>query len=832
MALLHTSTKNRLPQLPNELVGRADELASLTAILKANALVTLTGPGGIGKTSLAILAARSLEAEYPDGIFYVELAPITKDENVLPAILSTVGIDPKTDEPLRSLEEFFADKRSLLILDNFEQVIDAAGDVALLRQYVPSLPIIVTSREALRIRGEQELPLQTLRFPDTAEQLLLSALQEYPALHLFVSRIKDRDPHFEISESTLELAITICEYLDGLPLALELAAARSKSIGLHELCDQLTQGIGVLSNGPRDLPKRHQTLLGTIKWSYDLLDAHEQSFLRGLAVFPESWTVEMASAVILGKEKTSEALEIVTSLIEKNLVKRHTSYEDRFVLLVTIRQFTLEECERANEWASLSQRFSDYMLEFAIEARSHYLSPKGNEWLERSYIERENYRAALEYFTAADQWNNAAMLAAKLWWFWRAQGMLNEGYKWIMSILKHEAEIEGTHLIRLYFGAASLTLFKGRMDESERLARKSAEWARKLDDPAELAIALNNLGMTLGLYLFKYDEAELLLDECLVICKETNNMNIIGQCMMNLGSVAAGRKDFEKARRIYEEVLEYFKGRNDLSGVALTYGNLGHVFQDIGDTGKAIEYMEHSIAMLQNLKDLSQLFQMQHSLALAYYKHGNIVRSVQTFTDALLRTKEMESHQFEVVTLIDLANLFFGDQRFELARNVIAHARTLIAEYHLPPDFGRGMEHTYQMYTTITNALLTDTEAPVFSDTKSVMRSVLQTVEADSTAVRLPSPAVADSTSEVTASTGNGAITPQPAREPHPLLETLSEREREVLRFVAQGMKDAEIADTLFLSVRTVNAHLRSIYSKLNIKTRSQATRFALEENL
>src|SRR5215207_98789 len=391
--------ETNLPMQLTTLVGREVEIAEISALIEreGDRLVTLTGPGGTGKTRLALSVAAEALDTFPDGVWFVDLAPLTDPALVLPAIASVLGVrEPGGQGLLQAIEAFLASKRLLLVLDNFEQVLDAAPQLAELLMACPQLSMLVTSREPLQVRAEQQVPVSPLTLPPAESMLPLSELARVPAIDLFVQRAQAIMPDFALTEENAPIIAAICQRLDGLPLAIVLAAARLRLLPPRALLDRLERSLPVLTGGPRDAPARQRTLRDAIAWSHDLLEGDEPTLFRRLAVFSGGWTFEAAEAVV-SHDGALDVFTGLTALADKSLVRpvATTGPNPRFGMLETIREFGLDQLAAAGEVDNTRRRHAEYLVTFSEALSAELFQATEPELLERLAAEHDNIRAAL-----------------------------------------------------------------------------------------------------------------------------------------------------------------------------------------------------------------------------------------------------------------------------------------------------------------------------------------------------------------------------------------------------------------------------------------------------
>jgi predicted ATPase/class 3 adenylate cyclase len=432
-------TPTNLPAQRTSFIGREREVARVKQLLRGPGLLTLTGAGGSGKTRIALQAARELLSEYGDGVFFVELEPITDPQLIPSSIAGSVGVRAEGRKPvLETLRDQLREREMLLVLDNFEQVIEGAPMVASLLGASPKLRILVTSREPLHISGEQELPVPPLDLPDSREHPDPEHLAKHEAVALFAERATAVDPGFRITGSNAAALAELCRRLDGLPLAIELAASRVKMLSPEAILARLKNRLELLIGGPVDLPPRQRTLRGAIGWSYDLLDETERALFRRLSIFAGGWTLEAAEVVAKAEaELGSDLLDLTGSLINKSLVLGvPTSHgPPRFSMLETIREFGAEQLTAAGETEATRDRHAFYFLKAAEDAEPHLRGLEQKRWLDELEREHDNLRASLRLVIDNGQANIGLRLVGALWRFWHLRGHLSEGRRWAEEVL-------------------------------------------------------------------------------------------------------------------------------------------------------------------------------------------------------------------------------------------------------------------------------------------------------------------------------------------------------------------------------------------------------------
>ncbi len=601
-----------LPVPRTGFVGRERELTAAKELLLRSdvRLVTITGPGGIGKTRLAVEVANSLSDHFPGGIHFVPLSPLNDPGLIALAIIQTLGIRETGGQSARELLKKNLQESVclplLFVLDNFEHLISAAPFVSDLLVFCPDLKILVTSRAALRIYGEHDFPVPPLTLPDSRTTSSVDSLSRIPAVALFVQRAIAAKPGFELNSENARAVSEICARLDGLPLAIELAAARVKVLSPTALLTRLASRLQLLTGGARDLPERQQTLRAAMDWSYDLLNPAEQKLFRRLSVFVGGCNLEGAEAVCdTAQDLDLDLLDGMASMVDKSLLQQaeHASGEARFVMLETIREYALEKLLESGELKPTRRAHAAYCLILAEEVSLEQGGVSSSEWLDHFSLELNNFRAALDWLTDFGEADWGLRLATALFRFWETRENFAEGRDRLGKILDLPESAPPTKArARALFAAGVLAGDQGDYSAGSRLIGQSRDVSLHLGDNTGVAVSLNALSV------FARDRGDLplaksLSEQSLALWRESGDIISIARALSNLGNVFRLQGDFSRAYALYAESLAIFQGVGDNAGVAWSIDYQGDVARDEGDSAAAQSRYEQALAMFRELGD-------------------------------------------------------------------------------------------------------------------------------------------------------------------------------------------------------------------------------------
>ena len=606
------STPHNLPVQLTPLIGREQEIAVACTLLRHPEvrLLTLTGTGGTGKTRLGLQVAAQLSDLFTDGVYFVNLAPISDPELVVSSIAQTLGLREVAGQPLlEHLKRELHQKQLLLVLDNFEQVVSAAPQLVDLLAACPRLKLLVTSREVLHVRAEREFAVPPLALPDPKHLPELAALAHYAAVTLFIERAQAVKSDFQVTDANARAVAEICVRLDGLPLALELAAARVKLFPPQALLAQLEQRLQVLTHGARDAPVRQQSLRNTLAWSYELLTAEEQRLFRRLSVFVGGCTLQAIEALCAALEKSNgvgRVVDGVASLIDKSLLQQteQEADEPRLVMLETIREYGWGALIVSGEMETTRQAHALYYLTLAEEAEPELRGPQQVVWLERVEREYDNLRAALRWSLergeVGDNSEMALRLGAALWRFWDVRGHWSDGRDFLERALARSKGVAVPVQVKALKGAAHLAFVQSDTDRAEALTEECLAQCRELGDTAGIAFSFRRLG-AIAARRGNLVVASSLTEESLVLFREVGDKQGIAWALNNLAASIGDQGEYARAISLLEEGLALCRELSSQEDTAWALSHLGEVFLQQGDAVKARSLLEESVALTRKI---------------------------------------------------------------------------------------------------------------------------------------------------------------------------------------------------------------------------------------
>jgi predicted ATPase/class 3 adenylate cyclase len=679
---------HNLPLPPTSFIGREREVSMVYDLLRRAdvRLLTLTGTAGVGKTRLGLHVASNLRELFPDGVFFVSLALVNDAATVVPAIAQALGVSETADQSLlERLKAFLQEKQLLLVLDNFEQVVDAALVVAELLIACPGLKVLVTSRAVLHVQAEHIFSVPPLALPDLRHLPNLETLAQYAAVNLFIQRARATRPDFALTSANAAAVVDICARLDGLPLAIELAAARSKYFSPQALLARLEQGQVALAGGARDLPARQRTLRGAIAWSYDLLDVEEQMLFRCLAIFVNGCVLEAVEHVYASLNGLEgDILEALEALVDRSLLRQEEQAGGRirYWMLQTLREYGLECLAAEGEIEQVREAHALYYLGWAQEAAANLAGAEQAQWLDDLEQAYGNLRAALKWLLehARTSTEKAIRLCVALLEFWKIRGYFTEGRAFLEQTLAASEGISAQMRAEALSGAGTLALLQDDHDRAEVLLRESLALSREMGDRLGIARSLRALG-SLARARSSYSEARSLLEEALAAYKELGDKEGIAYTRGILAQVFTAQGDYAGARTLHEANLLLYSALGERQHTDQVLYSLARVlFLSKGDQAKAYDLAEESLSLF---KEVGHKQSIGYALGLLGQMHlfqDEPVKARQFSEESVAILKEIGDQVGAAESLIYLARVTARQGNLAAARALYEESWALLSE--------------------------------------------------------------------------------------------------------------------------------------------------------
>jgi predicted ATPase/DNA-binding SARP family transcriptional activator/DNA-binding CsgD family transcriptional regulator len=797
--------RHNLPAPRISFVGREREMLEVKRQLAMTRLLTLTGTGGSGKTRLALEVARGLVGTYADGVWLVELAPLSVGELVPEVVAGVLGVPERPGEPLgETLVESLRDKSLLLVVDNCEHLVEATASlVDLLLDSCPHLRVMATSREGLGVTGEVRWAVPPLTVPDARRSLTATEVEGYESARLFVERARHREPRFVLGPGNAATVAEICWRLEGVPLAIELAAARVDVLSVEQISERLEDPLGLLTGGDRTSVPRQRTLKWTLDWSHELLGEGERLLFRRLSVFAGGWTLEAAEAVTAGEGVEEEdVLDLLSGLSDKSLVVAEATGTARYRLLEPVRQYALAKLEESGEAEAVRRRHAQYFTALAEEIEPRYRGPEEAGGLDLVETEHDNMRVALSWTIRREEAVLGLRLAGALRWFWSLRGYLSEGARHLEEALAGGAAASVAERAGALFGLGLIVKGQGELERAQARFEEALALYEELGDRGCVADSLAFLGWAVY-YQDDIARASRLFEESLKVARESGNRTVIPNVLVDLAWIAYDGGDFGRSRKLWGEALALNRELGNVSGILVVIQNMGYAELALGNHEQATKLLKESLAIAQKVGNKRYVAACHLSLGVAATLRGDPEWANALIREALVTFLELENRGDIAESLESLAGAvgLLGENVRAARLWGAAAALREATGWHWWAAERRLLEP--QLIAARSRMGETEWEA-AFAEGKA-----MDLQEAAEYALR---------ESELAPEAPPAAV-PSPAHESP---ATLTRRESEVAALVARGMTNRQIASQLSISEHTAATHVAKILRKLGLRSRSQ----------
>lgn len=822
------SLPNNLPRQLTSFIGRDREITEIKELLERTMLLTLTGVGGSGKTRLALQVAADVVDHYPDGVWWVPLAPLSEPSLIPQAVASATGIREQRGRPLMDvLLGYLGPKTLLLALDNVEHMLAGAADFidALLRR-CSGVRILVTSREPLKTAGEHAYPVPPLPVPSPGIPLPITSLAQADVVRLFLDRATAARPSFALNAQNAAAVIQICRRVDGIPLAVELAAARVKVLSAQQIAARLDDQFRLLTSGSTTALPRHQTLLAAMDWSHDLLTEPERTLFRRLAVFAGSFSLEAAEIIPSGAGlENVTILDLLTRLVERSLVAAEEEGEEtRFRLLEPVRQYALRKGLEAREDTDVRARHRDFFLALAERGHSGLAGPERLVWRDRIETDHDNIRAAIRWSIDIQDLEPAARLCASMARFWAARGFLNEGWTALQEVQQHETRVSPRTRGRLLTGIGLLAFEIGEHGQAE-ITEQALSLFRQLQDRPETEICARLLGMV-ELERGHYERAAPLLEEAATLAREREDPLAEAEALRQRGYLAAKQGDYALATQLLEKSLVAVRSAGLRRSIGFALGHLAQTYHYMGQTDRAVTMLKEALDHLQAVEHGTGIAYFLNLLGLALLQQGDHAGAAGAYRRSLTSSHETGYRWGIAQSLIGFGAMSAAKGDAQMAVRLLAAADALLTKIdyaipaaeqayfrHLVENLRRSMGENDFTRAWHEGGLATIEEA---------IESALMVWQDQGHAVGAAEPSAPMVGS-------HRAPRTIPTKKS---LTALSKREREVVVLVTEGRTNREIAEILGIAEKTANAHIQNILNKLGFTSRAQIAAWASAHGL
>jgi predicted ATPase/DNA-binding CsgD family transcriptional regulator len=846
-------------------IGREREITWICDTLRQGTvrLMTLTGPGGVGKTRLATRVSELLAEDFPGGVWLVPLAAVRDPELVASSIAQVMGVREAAHRPaLHSIVAFLREKKSLILLDNFEQVLGSAPLVNELLSHCPQLTCLVTSRALLRVLGEHTFPVAPLPLPPATDSTTVEQAAVSPAVQLFVTRAQAARPSFAMTEANVAAVEAICRRLEGLPLAIELAAARVRHLTAQELAARLVAedggtALGVLARGPQDAPARQRTLRYAIAWSYDLLTEQEQALFRRLSVFIGGFTLESAEAVVNATgDAVIDVVEGIAALVDQSLLRleEEPGGASRYVMLETVREFALEQLVASGEEEAVQRAHAAYFLSLAERASPQLHTEHQQVWLARLQAEQANLREALARSEQRRDVASALRLSAAIWRFWHRRGYWREGFGWLTRLLELAPpdDVDPVTRARALTGAGWLAHYRNDVAAAQTALAEASECYRRLgrtDGLVEVLQCQALVAQSLG----ENRRAVQLGEEALSLSRASGDDARIAESLCYLSRATRELGNYEHATAFAREALALQRAARNRGGTAVALMVLGDVARDLGQTTDARTYCEESLAIFRELGEpLGEGFSL-NNLALAAYGEGDLelARALSEESLAIFRRVDVRNAMVNVLPTLGTILHAAGEPAAALA----ALTEALQLALRVGPRWGvaavlegiaavassQGQELLAIELASGAAALRSELGVPVRPNLQADLERTLTKTRAVLGAENFtvawtrgherPLADVVAMAADVRITSSAPVVRLIVAQEADDR-SGLSRREMDVLKLLVAGKTDREVAEDLYISPRTASKHVGTILMKLDVASRGEAAVYAVRSGL